>query len=54
MVCGGDVFCLDGECDKAQSGKSSILVKQYHSWLRLPPQVGCCRPEWCGCQGFHG
>lgn len=23
MVCGGDVFCLDGECDKAQSGKSS-------------------------------
>ncbi|MEI5144033.1 conjugal transfer protein TraN, partial [Pseudomonas aeruginosa] len=20
MVCGGDVFCLDGECDKAQSG----------------------------------
>ncbi|EJR1734723.1 type-F conjugative transfer system mating-pair stabilization protein TraN [Salmonella enterica] len=23
MVCGGDVFCLDGECDKAQSGKSN-------------------------------
>ncbi|MGE9665574.1 conjugal transfer protein TraN, partial [Escherichia coli] len=23
MVCGGDVFCLDGECDKAQSGKNS-------------------------------
>ncbi|HCQ9156044.1 TPA: type-F conjugative transfer system mating-pair stabilization protein TraN [Escherichia coli] len=23
MVCGGDVFCQDGECDKAQSGKSS-------------------------------
>ncbi|HHY8093067.1 TPA: type-F conjugative transfer system mating-pair stabilization protein TraN, partial [Escherichia coli] len=23
MVCGGDVFCLDGECDKAHSGKSS-------------------------------
>nr|UGK57000.1 hypothetical protein [Escherichia coli] len=23
MVCGGDVFCLDGECDKAQSGKKS-------------------------------
>lgn len=22
MICGGDVFCLDGECDKAQSGKS--------------------------------
>ncbi|EDI5522809.1 conjugal transfer protein TraN [Salmonella enterica subsp. enterica serovar Enteritidis] len=21
MICGGDVFCLDGECDKAQSGK---------------------------------
>ncbi|EOE6578076.1 type-F conjugative transfer system mating-pair stabilization protein TraN [Salmonella enterica] len=23
MICGGDVFCLDGECDKAQSGKSN-------------------------------
>ncbi|WP_218201462.1 type-F conjugative transfer system mating-pair stabilization protein TraN [Salmonella enterica] len=23
MICGGDVFCLDGECDKAQSGKNS-------------------------------
>ena len=23
MVCGGDVFCLDGECDKATSGKSN-------------------------------
>lgn len=31
MVCGGDVFCLDGECDKAQSGKSndfSVAVSQ--------------------------
>ncbi len=23
MICGGDVFCLDGECDKATSGKSN-------------------------------
>ncbi|EAU5656446.1 type-F conjugative transfer system mating-pair stabilization protein TraN [Salmonella enterica] len=23
MICGGDVYCLDGECDKAQSGKSN-------------------------------
>ncbi|RLM11810.1 type-F conjugative transfer system mating-pair stabilization protein TraN [Gibbsiella quercinecans] len=23
MICGGDVFCLDGECDKAASGKNS-------------------------------
>ncbi|EEH7162667.1 type-F conjugative transfer system mating-pair stabilization protein TraN [Salmonella enterica] len=23
MICGGDVFCLDEECDKAQSGKSN-------------------------------
>ncbi|EED5145983.1 type-F conjugative transfer system mating-pair stabilization protein TraN [Salmonella enterica subsp. enterica serovar Typhimurium] len=23
MICGGDVFCFDGECDKAQSGKSN-------------------------------
>ncbi|HAF1615954.1 TPA: type-F conjugative transfer system mating-pair stabilization protein TraN [Salmonella enterica] len=23
MICGGDVFCLDGECDKARSGKSN-------------------------------
>ncbi|CQF06964.1 type-F conjugative transfer system mating-pair stabilization protein TraN [Salmonella enterica] len=23
MICGGGVFCLDGECDKAQSGKSN-------------------------------
>ncbi|EJZ4883800.1 type-F conjugative transfer system mating-pair stabilization protein TraN [Salmonella enterica] len=23
MICGGDVFCLDGEYDKAQSGKSN-------------------------------
>lgn len=23
MICGGDVFCLDGECDKAQSGKNN-------------------------------
>lgn len=23
MICGGDVFCPDGECDKAQSGKSN-------------------------------
>ncbi|MEG9577930.1 conjugal transfer protein TraN, partial [Klebsiella pneumoniae] len=23
MVCVGDVFCLDGECDKATSGKSN-------------------------------
>ncbi len=44
MVCGGDVFCLDGECDKAQSGKTVILVKQYHSWLRLPPQVRMLPP----------
>lgn len=31
MVCGGDVFCLDGECDRAQSGKSndfSVAVSQ--------------------------
>lgn len=23
MICGGDVFCLDGECDKAQNGKNN-------------------------------
>ncbi|MGA1967567.1 type-F conjugative transfer system mating-pair stabilization protein TraN [Klebsiella pneumoniae complex sp. WS3221] len=23
MICGGDVFCLDGECDKAASGKNN-------------------------------
>ncbi|EFS5057066.1 type-F conjugative transfer system mating-pair stabilization protein TraN [Salmonella enterica] len=23
MVCGGDVFCLDGDCDRAQSGTSN-------------------------------
>lgn len=23
MICGGDVFCLDGECDKAKSGKNN-------------------------------
>ncbi len=23
LVCGGDVFCLDGDCDKAQSGQSN-------------------------------
>ncbi|WP_416455898.1 type-F conjugative transfer system mating-pair stabilization protein TraN [Salmonella enterica] len=23
MVCGGDVFCLDGDCDRAQSGQSN-------------------------------
>ncbi len=23
MICGGDVFCLDGDCDRAQSGKSN-------------------------------
>lgn len=23
MVCGGDVFCLDGECDKAQNGSNN-------------------------------
>lgn len=23
MICGGDVFCLDGECDKAVSGKNN-------------------------------
>ncbi|EMD4714575.1 type-F conjugative transfer system mating-pair stabilization protein TraN [Salmonella enterica] len=23
MVCGGDVFCLDGDCDRAQSGASN-------------------------------
>lgn len=27
MVCGGDVFCLDGECDKAQSGKSNDFAE---------------------------
>lgn len=27
MICGGDVFCLDGECDKAQSGKSNDFVE---------------------------
>jgi hypothetical protein len=23
MICGGDVFCLDGECDKAVSGTNN-------------------------------
>ncbi|UUF44537.1 conjugal transfer protein TraN (plasmid) [Escherichia coli] len=27
MVCGGDVFCLDGECDKAQSGQSNDFAE---------------------------
>lgn len=27
MVCGGDVFCFDGECDKVQSGKSNDFVE---------------------------
>ncbi|ELT1384562.1 type-F conjugative transfer system mating-pair stabilization protein TraN [Salmonella enterica] len=27
MICGGDVFCLDGECDKAQSGKSNDFAE---------------------------
>ena len=27
MICGGDVFCLDGECDKAQSGQSSDFAE---------------------------
>ncbi|NWO72281.1 type IV secretion system protein TraC [Escherichia coli] len=27
MLCGGDVFCLDGECDKAQSGKSNDFAE---------------------------
>ena len=27
MICGGDVFCLDGECDKAQSGQSNDFAE---------------------------
>lgn len=27
MICGGDVFCLDGECDKAVSGKNSDFAQ---------------------------
>ena len=27
MVCGGDVFCLDGECDKVQSGQSNDFAE---------------------------
>lgn len=27
MICGGDVFCLDGECDKAASGKNNDFAQ---------------------------
>jgi conjugal transfer mating pair stabilization protein TraN len=31
MICGG-VFCLDGECDKAASGRAMTLVRRSPSW----------------------
>ena len=43
MVCGGDVFCLDGECDKAQSGRVMILPKPFLSWRHWPQQVRMLR-----------
>ncbi len=39
----GDVFCLDGECDKAQSGKSNDLPKPFLSWRHWPQQVRMLR-----------
>ncbi|WP_170988406.1 conjugal transfer protein TraN, partial [Escherichia coli] len=31
MVCGGDVFCLAGECDKAQSGRSNDFAEAVYT-----------------------
>ncbi len=54
MVCGGDVFCLDGECDKAQSGQSNDFaeaVSQLAALAAAGKDVAALNGGGCPC--FH-
>ncbi len=54
MICGGDVFCLDGECDKATSGKSNDFGQAVSELAALAAAgEGHRGTERGGCPGLH-